>query len=161
MLLGAVAALGAIIPAVMVLIDPLRRRQKDTNFVRITTRETLPENGEPRKFTVIKDSTDAWNRYPQKPVGAVYLRRSADKSVEAFNANCPHANCFVAYRSGENFYRCPCHNSSFTLDGSIRNADSPSPRGLDSLEVEIRNQNEVWVKFQNFRAGTPKKIPLS
>ena len=36
---------------------------------------------------------------------------------------------------------------------------SPAPRGLDELEVEIRNKSEVWVKFRNFRAGVPEKIP--
>ena len=37
---------------------------------------------------------------------------------------------------------------------------SPSPRGLDELEVEIRSDNEIWVKFQNFRAGEKEKIPV-
>jgi hypothetical protein len=31
---------------------------------------------------------------------------------------------------------------------------------LDDLVVEIRNGTEVWVKFQNFRAGTHDKIPV-
>ena len=56
-------------------------------------------------------------------------------------------------------YLCPCHNSTFALDGKISSAGSPSPRGLDELEVEIRNDSEVWVKFQNYRAGVPEKIP--
>ncbi len=30
-----------------------------------------------------------------------------------------------------------------------------SPRDLDSLEVEIRNGAEVWVRFEKFRTGTP------
>ena len=29
---------------------------------------------------------------------------------------------------------------------------------MDTLEVEIRNKNEVWVKFQTFRIGTAKKV---
>lgn len=160
-LLGAMAGLAAAAPAVMVLVDPLRRTKKNSDFVRVTTLETLDQNGEPRKFPIIKSSNDAWSHYPEKPVGAVYLRRSPEDSVEAFNAVCPHAGCFVSFRSGDEAYRCPCHDSSFALDGSIRDPDSPSPRGLDSLNVEIRNQNEVWVEFQNFRAGTPKKIPVS
>ena len=160
-LLGAVAGLAAAAPAVMVLVDPLRRSKKNSNFVRVTTLETLDENGKPRKFPIIKSSDDAWSHYPEKPVGAVYLRRAGEEQLEAFNAICPHAGCFVNYRSGDEAYRCPCHNSSFALDGSIRDPDSPSPRGLDSLNVEIRNQNEVWVEFQNFRVGTPKKIPVS
>ncbi len=29
---------------------------------------------------------------------------------------------------------------------------------MDSLEVEIRNNSEVWVKFQTFDVGTAKKV---
>ena len=38
---------------------------------------------------------------------------------------------------------------------------SPAARGLDSLEVEVRNRREVWVKFQNFEAGQAKKIAVT
>jgi hypothetical protein len=29
------------------------------------------------------------------------------------------------------------------------------------LEVEIRNDSEVWVKFQNYLAGHEKRIPIA
>ena len=35
--------------------------------------------------------------------------------------------------------------------------DSPSARGLDSLEVRVENRGEVWVKFQNFQPGIADK----
>jgi Rieske Fe-S protein len=58
-----------------------------------------------------------------------------------------------------NSYLCPCHNSTFALDGKINDPDSPAPRGLDELAVEVRKNGEVWVKFQNYRAGVSEKIP--
>ena len=82
-----------------------------------------------------------------------------DGTVRARNVACPHAGCFVEYRSGRNHYFCPCHNSSFGLDGKVQDPKSPSPRALDDLKVEIRNGGEVWVTFQNFRAGVHDKIP--
>ena len=45
------------------------------------------------------------------------------------------------------------------LDGSVNDPKSPSPRGLDELGVEIRNEREVWVRFQNFRPGAHERIP--
>jgi hypothetical protein len=30
---------------------------------------------------------------------------------------------------------------------------------LDELEVEVRGEAEIWVKFQNFRAGVVEKTP--
>ena len=50
-------------------------------------------------------------------------------------------------------------NPSVSPDGKILDPKSPSPRGLDDLPVEIRNGGEVWVTFQNFRAGVHEKIP--
>jgi len=31
---------------------------------------------------------------------------------------------------------------------------------LDELAVEIRNGNEIWVRFQNFRTGVHSSIPV-
>ena len=60
---------------------------------------------------------------------------------------------------------CPCHNSSFLLDGKRRLAesgrDNPSPRDLDNLDVDPEKlaQGEVWVRFQNFYTGKHEKVP--
>jgi menaquinol-cytochrome c reductase iron-sulfur subunit len=110
---------------------------------------------------VIAAKTDAWNRFDAAPVGAVYLRRLADGKVEALNVVCPHAGCFVDYVPGSAMFRCPCHQSSFALDGEIADARSPSPRGLDSLAVEVKEDGSVWVAFQNFQAGRPDKVPVA
>ena len=103
----------------------------------------------------------AWNRMPEVPIGAVYLRRTPDHKIKAFNVVCPHLGCPVDYDPASKGFSCPCHNSAFGLDGRISNPQSPSARGLDELPVEIRNDNEIWIKFQNFRASTKEKIPLA
>jgi menaquinol-cytochrome c reductase iron-sulfur subunit len=95
------------------------------------------------------------------PIGAVYLRKTETNQVIALNVVCPHAGCFVEFNSSRKVFSCPCHNSRFSLDGAIADRKSPSPRALDALEVEIRNQSEIWVKFQNFIAGHAEKIPVS
>ena len=159
-IIGGVAGLVPAISGLVVFLDPLRRRSRDDDEVLVASLSSLPEDGVPRKFSVMASHTDAWNRMPRVPVGAVYLRRIGDRKVEAFNVICPHAGCFVDYVPTQKRYHCPCHNSSFRLDGAIADPRSPSPRGLDELEVEIRNGNEIWVKFQNFRAGQRQRIPV-
>jgi Rieske Fe-S protein len=144
-----------------VFLDPLRRRSSTSGAVRVTTLDALPIDGVPRVFRVITDRVDAWTKSPQVPVGAVYLRRTGEKRVEALNAVCPHAGGFIDYLSGSNCFMCPLHNSTFAIDGKIRDRRSPAPRGMDALEVEIRNTNEVWVKFQNFQAGCAGKVPIT
>src|SRR5690606_21305170 len=110
--------------------------------------------------TVLADKVDAWNRHPSAPVGAIYLRRTGETEVTAFNSSCPHAGCFVDYVPDRSHFWCPCHNSAFGVNGEIETRTSPAARPLDSLDVEIRNEREVWVRFQNFRMGTPEKIPV-
>jgi len=158
LLAGALALLPAVGAGLMVLVDPLRRQAGQTRWARVATLGAIPADGSAHKFSVVMDRVDAWNKASNVPVGAVYLRRTGEQRVEALNVVCPHAGCFVELR-GEAF-ACPCHNSSFRLDGSIADRSSPSPRGLDTLEVELRNGVEVWVRFQNFQAGTKAKVPV-
>ncbi len=151
-----------------VFFDPLRKRKQtpgggvdDEGFVRITsaTLEGLLV-GTPRRFTVIDDLSDAWNIFPQEPVGTIYLLRTGEKEVQALNAICPHAGCQVDFERDRALYQCPCHKSSFKTSGEIANENSPSPRGMDPLEVKIKHDTEIWVKFQNFLGGTTERIPV-
>jgi menaquinol-cytochrome c reductase iron-sulfur subunit len=160
-------AIGGVLAAVpgaaglVVALDPLGRKAQSGEPIRITTLEALPTDGTPLRFAIVAERSDAWNKYPEIPIGAIYLRRTGDGAVQALNVVCPHAGCFIDYLAGQNTFFCPCHNSRFGLDGGIADEKSPSPRGMDSLEVEIREGREVWVKFQNFRTGRPEKTPVT
>ena len=144
-----------------VFFDPLRRKSSNTGAVRVTTLDALPIDGVPRKFPVVASRIDAWNKFTDFPIGAVYLRRTGEKTLQAFNASCPHAGCFVDYLPKSGSFHCPCHESTFTADGKIDNPDSPAQRGLDDLKVEVRDGKEVWVEFRNFQAGHAEKIPIA
>lgn len=157
--IGTVLGLVPIAAGLQVFLDPLRRKAAAGSAIRVTALEALPDDGIPRKFPVLADRVDAWNKFTQIPVGAVYLRRTGNQ-VQALNAVCPHAGCNVDFLQDKNSYLCPCHNSTFTVAGQIGNPASPAARGMDSLDVELRG-NEVWVKFQNFEAGRAEKIPVA
>jgi Rieske Fe-S protein len=156
---GSLAAV-PVVAGLCVLFDPLRRKSEIGASVHVANVNSLPETGEPRKFSVLATRVDAWNRTPNVPVGAVYLQRLTDNKVRALNVVCPHAGCFVDFRPQLGHYHCPCHDSSFALDGKVLDPKSPSPRSLDELPVEIRKGTEIWVTFQNFRAGVHEKIPV-
>jgi len=160
LIIGGSAAAVPIVAGFMVTTDPLRRKSGAGAAIKVTTLDALPNDGVPRKFPVLADRTDAWSKYLNVVVGAVYLRRTADDKITALNVLCPHAGCFVDYSPDKKNYLCPCHVSSFTIDGKIDSPSSPSPRGLDELEVQVRN-SEVWVVFQNFQAGRPDKVPVA
>jgi len=160
--IGGVLVLPPLAAGITVWTDPLRRGGTGGQQIRVTSLSALPEDGVPRKFPVVGSRVDAWTHTAARPIGAVYLRREPGKPVQAFNVVCPHAGCFVDYSAagaGPGRFVCPCHDSSFALDGRISDPHSPAPRGLDALEVEVRD-GDVWVKFQNFRAGVTEKIPV-
>jgi menaquinol-cytochrome c reductase iron-sulfur subunit len=166
-----IGALVTLVPAaagLFVFFDPLRRKSAAGTFLRVGSLSSIPENGAAQKFQVLKTKTDVWNVTPNEPVGAVYLQRIGPGKVRALNAKCPHAGCFVNFKPGDDMhYHCPCHNSSFTMDGKILNPNSPSPRALDELDVQLRapdgtvspDGTEVYVQFQNFRVGVKDKEP--
>jgi Rieske Fe-S protein len=110
-------------------------------------------------FPVVADKTDAWTHAPNQVIGAVFLRSTPEKDppVLALQVVCPHKGCTIRYVKTDEggHFVCPCHEAYFDLNGQISVEPSRSPRPMDELEVEIRNQDEILVEFKNFRIGTP------
>jgi Rieske Fe-S protein len=157
---GAVTLLTPAAVGIWAFFNPLRQKGLAGGFIRLTNLAALPEDGTPQKFPVVADRTDAWNFFPNEPIGAVYLCRTGKDKVEALQVVCPHAGCSImveAAKDGKKFF-CPCHSAGFDLSGKRLDAASPSPRDMDSLEVEIRANNEVWVMFQKFVTGIVSKV---
>jgi menaquinol-cytochrome c reductase iron-sulfur subunit len=160
-----IGGLVGLVPAVVGLatfLNPLRKSVKEKQrpigsdaegFYRVTALNSLSEI--PQAFKIIADRKDAWNVYPKDSIGAVFLQRVGAEEVRAFNVSCPHAGCSVSFRAARSEYHCPCHNSTFGMDGK-RDPSSPSPRDLDDLAVKVDN-GEVLVKYQKFKAGTDEK----
>ena len=158
--LGGTALLAPVAVGLRAFLDPWRGAEGGEGIpVRVTALAALPNDGVPRRFTVVADRTNAWNRTDNVPIGAVYLQRTGEEEVKAFNVVCPHAGCYVEYSSSPSGFLCPCHDSMFALDGSVNDPKSPSPRGLDELPVEVRDGG-VWVGFRNFRPGVAEKVPV-
>ena len=164
---GAIGAALALFPlgsGALVLLDPLRKRKAGGAeggaglFLRVATLDSIPSDGSPVQVPVISDLTDAWNREANQPIGAVYLLREGTQ-VKCFNAICPHAGCFVGFAEDRGVFQCPCHTSSFQLDGSII-SPSPSPRDMDELEVDAERlkSGEVWIRFVNYLPGKHDRI---
>ncbi len=157
-LVGASLVLVPLVAGIVFLLDPLRRSVLQRGFRRVTSIDSLPF-GIPRSFTVKGTRTDAWETTPDVPIGAVYLIRRPEE-IQAFQVTCPHAGCFVDFDTSNQLFICPCHESSFNLDGSIQDPQSPAPRGLDRLEVKVEG-TEVLVRYQEFRKGIREQITVS
>ena len=143
------------IAGLLTLLSPLRKKGGRSTFLPVAPLDALPPDGAPRRFAVVADLTDAWNRYPNSRIGSVYLLRNGEK-ITAFNTTCPHLGCPVEAKSNGEF-RCPCHESAFGSDGSLM-PGSVSPRGLDELETRVEN-GRVLVRYQDFLTGLHDKVP--
>ncbi len=154
---GGLATVVPLAAGVWAFLDPLRRKAGAAVFRPVADLAAIPADGVPRRFAVVADRVDAWTGFAAEPVGAVYLRRRAESdAVEALSATCPHAGCFVELEPTGRCFRCPCHNSSFTLDGAIV-APSPSPRAMDGLDCRVAANGTVEVKWETFYTGIAEK----
>ena len=160
---GGVVTLAPAVVGVRVLVDPLFEASGSGTMVRLTSLEALPEGGPPQLFKVAAERRDGWTRRPLLEMGSVFLQRTGPGArpgdFRAFNSTCPHLGCAVEYLEGDESFSCPCHQSTFALTGGVLNPESPSPRGLDSLRVEIRG-GDLWVEYLNFKRNTREKLPI-
>jgi menaquinol-cytochrome c reductase iron-sulfur subunit len=163
-LVAIVVAAALYVPALaagaLAFLNPLRIKSEGGKRIRLTTLDMLPADGTPQRFPVIADRSDAWTFYPNEPIGAVWLRLTdaKQKKVQAVQVLCPHLGCYVDFRTADKTFFCPCHRASFDMEGKRTEERSMSPRDLDTLDVEIRNGNEVWVNYLKFRTGSSEKI---
>lgn len=165
--IGGLVALVPIGAGMATLLDPLFRKARKGQFLKVAALSAVPDDGIPRRFPVIADQRDAWNYYPNQPVGVVYVRRQpGEKEVTVLSAVCPHVGCLVDFNklAGDSgLFQCPCHRSDFEPDGTRINPEScPSPRDLDSLEVDPERLalGEIWIDYKNFKTGHPEKEPI-
>jgi menaquinol-cytochrome c reductase iron-sulfur subunit len=150
------------VPAIAYLMTPFRRKGRELGS-RPLARLSQLKVGVPRSFAIIEERQDAWVKYPAEPVGSVWLIRQPEgrqPAVLALTSECPHLGCAVNLTADGKDFLCPCHTSSFDLDGNPRN--SVPPRPMDRLEVSLGDgvDPEVRVTFQRFRTLSKEKIPL-
>jgi menaquinol-cytochrome c reductase iron-sulfur subunit len=157
--LGAIAGAIAVIPGLGLLAAPLRRTtvRGGGQALRVAEdRDVKPEK--PFRVTAVGEQQDAWLRLDHVTVGSCWLVRATEGApIRAFSTVCPHLGCGIDFDEKITKFSCPCHASTFDLDG--RCLSGPSPRGLDELEVSA-DGHEVLVHYQRFRTGTAKKEPI-
>lgn len=159
-LLGGGLCGALLLPGAAFLADPLRRRPPEPEPLPIAAIGEVPDldaGAAPLRVRVrAPGSIDAWQRHGESAVGAVWLSRQRGELV-ALSAVCPHAGCAIDYSAAERCFRCPCHDSRFTLAGARQTG--PSPRDLDRLPVEERD-GKVLCRLVRFRAGVARREAL-
>ncbi len=151
----AVAALAAI-PGFSVILDPLlRRRGSADDFLPIGDASVLADH--PVSLPVIGEKVDEWTRAPHVQLGTVWLQKGEGDEIIAMSAECPHLGCKIDFDREHDQFVCPCHDSSFGLDGSVK--EGPSPRAMDRLTAEVRD-GVIEVQFKRFRTQSEDQVEI-
>lgn len=149
---GSIAYAGALCAVGASFVTSTPGGESRERWLRAARLDDLPE-GEPRRVAIVGDARDAFTVTPAEQLGSVWLVRKGNE-VRALSATCPHLGCAIDLAGDKKAFSCPCHTSSFAIDGAAQSG--PSPRGMDSLATRVK---EGWVEvdFRRFRQGTADK----
>lgn len=152
-------AIGAVLglPGVAYVLDPLMRAGAGKRGWRKVAELSRLSKEHPVAVPVLGEISDAWTRAPERKLGTVWLRVVDDNQVQALSAECPHLGCKVGYEAAQKQFACPCHESAFGLDGSLKGG--PAPRAMDALEARVVD-GAVEVRFVRYRAQVKEQIEI-
>jgi cytochrome b6-f complex iron-sulfur subunit len=92
-------------------------------------------DGEDARFEVGKPETIPLGTVLVARARKVYVVHGA-RGFYALSAVCTHLGCVTRYRPGQPRIVCPCHGSSFDLEGRVMSG--PAPAGLRRLELSLQ-----------------------
>jgi Rieske Fe-S protein len=101
---------------------------------------TAAQSPAPHPVPVQQPASAALARTDEVPVGGgvvagdTVVTQPAAGSFLGFSARCTHVGCLVN-QVADGLIKCPCHGSSFRLDGTV--ASGPAARPLDSRPIRV------------------------
>ena len=132
-------ALGA--PAGVYLLGQ-GQSKKNEEWVEATDLTHL-RTGVPEEVIFRRNRKDGWKLVSERTTAWVVKR--SDQEVVAFAPQCTHLGCAYHWDERRKNFLCPCHTSTFSLDGKV--LEGPAPRALD-LYASCRA-----AQFHSFYAG--------
>jgi menaquinol-cytochrome c reductase iron-sulfur subunit len=133
------------LPAVAYLFGK-PKSQKQSDFV--PTADLLQLTvGKPEEVVFRRTRVDGWRVLNEK--STAWVLRKDDQNVIAFAPQCTHLGCAYHWDEKENNFLCPCHTSTFSIDGKV--LSGPAPRPLDRLVTKI-DQGKILISSEIQRA---------
>ncbi len=134
MMMGLVVSYGT---GALFFLNFLLPKKKTAKYRRllITSLDQLPENGS----ITFKDLE-----------GREIILVKTDQGLKAISTICTHLGCKTYWEPDNNRFFCPCHNGVFDVNGNV--VSGPPPRPLESYEVEVDENDNVFVKLKEVQA---------
>jgi menaquinol-cytochrome c reductase iron-sulfur subunit len=126
---GIGAALG--IPAAAYLLVPGPVKKKN-EWVEVTDLSRLSDT-HPEEIVFRRNRKDGWKILSEKT--SAWVSKRPDGQVIAFAPSCTHLGCAFHYDEKSRNYLCPCHTSTFDLEG--KPLEGPAPRPLDRYQTKV------------------------
>ena len=125
--IGAALSLPA---AVYLLFPPAARKKNDWVEAADLSHLTLKV---PEEAVFRKTRVDGWKVTSEK--STAWMIKMSDSEVVAFAPQCTHLGCAYHWVEQKQEFLCPCHTSTFSMDGRV--LTGPAPRPLDRYDVKI------------------------
>lgn len=157
--LGGGVGLAVGVPALRLILDPTGKTTVTTPSepLDLGLVERFKVGAEPRRVEIVAPVVkDAWSASKNVVLGAAFVRRTKDTTVEALSAVCPHLGCAVGWDAGAGNFLCPCHDSRFDVGGG--KLTGPSERGLDALPITITKDGHLELVWKRFKPGLATKV---
>jgi menaquinol-cytochrome c reductase iron-sulfur subunit len=142
------------VPLTRSFISPVLAKPLKDDWIKVADDTALLDIGVPirRDFTLTQQ--DAW--VESRTMNGVWLYTEDGEKFKAYNSHCTHLGCGYVYDPAQKIFLCPCHRGQFEIaTGKV--LGGPPPRGLDELEVEVRD-SAVFVKYKEYRLGVESKV---
>jgi len=125
-----------------------------SDYVQVADVSAIPV-GEPYGISFAQETQDAFNvtMLPH----SVYALKKSDTDIVVYSPVCPHLGCQVYFDRSAKEYVCPCHASTFAIDGA--RISGPTPRGLDTLPSKIE-KGALFVQWVQYKPGIAEKTPV-
>jgi len=130
-LIGAALA----IPAGIYLLFPPRLR-KGPEWVKAGDLTQLQPRA-PEEFVFRRNRADGWKITSEK--ATAWVVKLSDREIIAYGPQCPHLGCAYHWDQENKEFLCPCHASTFSIDGKV--LSGPAPRPLDRYEVKTEGNS--------------------
>jgi menaquinol-cytochrome c reductase iron-sulfur subunit len=128
----------ASIPAAIYLLFPPRAKKK-TDWVEVGDITRIKIN-DPEEVVYRRTRIDGWKITSEK--STAWVVKTSERDVVAFSPQCTHLGCAYHWDDRNNEFLCPCHTSTFALDGRV--LTGPAPRPLDRMQIKV-DGSKLWI----------------
>jgi menaquinol-cytochrome c reductase iron-sulfur subunit len=119
------------VPAFVYLFFPPKVK-KENEWIEAADLSKLPANT-PQEIVFRRNRIDGWKVTSDKTTA--WVVKKSDNQAVAFSPQCTHLGCAYHWDDTHHQFLCPCHTSTFSIDGAV--LGGPAPRPLDRYAVKI------------------------